>query len=48
MQPGSDTARAAGCLCPVMDNGRGHNDLWPVVRLDCPVHGEEATQGEES
>lgn len=22
--PGSDAARAQGCRCPVMDNGRGH------------------------
>ena len=37
-QPGSDTAREKGCTCPVMDNGRGHNEHWRVVRADCPVH----------
>lgn len=37
-QPGSDTAREKGCTCPVMDNGRGHNEHRRVVRADCPVH----------
>lgn len=40
MRPGSETAAAKGCLCPVMDNARGHNPpdrLW--VRADCPLHG---------
>ena len=40
MQPGSDTALEAGCLCPVLDNGHGHKDPnWTVRRYDCPVHG---------
>ena len=41
--PGSDAARAAGCICPVMDNGRGNIEHararggWWMVS-DCPVH----------
>jgi hypothetical protein len=45
--PGSDEARAAGCLCPVLDNahGRGAYGLeggegalfWCDTR--CPLHG---------
>lgn len=42
MQPGSDTAGAAGCLCPVLDNGRGHAERL-VFRMDCPVHGMETS-----
>lgn len=36
MQPGSRTARDAGCICPVLDNGHGHAYRM-VYRLDCPV-----------
>ena len=40
MKPGSETAQAKGCTCPVMDNGRGHRSahfgLW--VTAGCPVH----------
>lgn len=39
-QPGSDTARANGCACPVMDNARGHNEHRVVIFVDCPVHQE--------
>ena len=43
--PGSDEARAAGCICPVWDNhyGRGRPMSGGVVfvkMLDCPLHGE--------
>ena len=38
MQPGSDTARAKGCHCPVMDNGYGHNPYRVIVSEGCPVH----------
>ena len=41
-QPGSDTAREKGCTCPVMDNGRGHNEYRRVARRvvleGCPLH----------
>lgn len=54
--PGSDEARDGGCLCPVMDNGRGRGYLGGVinpetgepmfvVRADCPMHGLEAERG---
>jgi hypothetical protein len=44
--PGSDAARAAGCACPVLDNGHGSVELardrggWSQ-RSDCPVHGPQ-------
>lgn len=38
MRPGSDTARAKGCVCPVMDNGRGHNPYRLIVSEGCAVH----------
>lgn len=48
MNPGSDEARAAGCICAVLDNGRGRvpymgwnedgTGNWSV-RADCPMHG---------
>jgi hypothetical protein len=47
--PGSSIAKQQGCLCPVIDNGRGHRAPRPggnwVVRLDCPMHSpsEEKT-----
>lgn len=47
--PGSEEASAAGCKCPVMDNGRGRGYLGGVtdkqgrtvyvIAGDCPVHG---------
>lgn len=42
MRPGSDTARAQGCTCPVLDNGHGHNTGRMVFRLDCSVHGKQS------
>ena len=45
--PGSDEARAAGCQCPVLDNGYGRGLVldgkrvwWQVA--DCPVHQPQA------
>lgn len=39
--PGSDEALAAGCRCPIMDNGRGKRPgPWGwVVNAECPMHG---------
>jgi len=49
--PGSEEARAQGCLCPVIDNGRGEGMMGgeakhpvsglPVftINLLCPLHG---------
>ena len=41
--PGSDAARALGCICPVMDNGQGvgflmdgERQFW--ITCGCPVH----------
>lgn len=50
MNPGSREALDAGCLCPVIDNGRGIECGWvddkgqPCfwMNMDCPIHGEEA------
>lgn len=42
MTPGSDEAIAAGCLCPVMDNGYGRGYLgssYFVMHEGCPIHG---------
>jgi hypothetical protein len=43
--PGSDEARAEGCICPVLDNNRGRSAPWPPdgwwMREDCPVHSTE-------
>lgn len=45
LNPGSDTAIAAGCICPVLDNehGRGYMGVSGVfvMRGDCPMHGQE-------
>jgi hypothetical protein len=42
MRPGSMTASAAGCICPVLDNEHGHADPrnGTVVRIGCPVHSQ--------
>lgn len=43
--PGSDEAIAAGCRCPILDNGRGRgygilNGVPQFVfNMDCPLHG---------
>jgi hypothetical protein len=48
MNPGSDEAIAAGCICPILDNGHGKGvqretytgriitDWW--INDDCPIH----------
>ena len=40
--PGSAAARDAGCVCPVMDNWRGSDELGRirgfVVVEGCPLH----------
>lgn len=48
LPPGSKEAIAAGCSCPVMDNGRGAGYMGGVtddkglavfvISGDCPVH----------
>jgi hypothetical protein len=47
--PGSEAALAAGCRCPVLDNGYGrgayYNDNWEPqywINGDCPLHGRIA------
>ena len=41
MQPGSGVARVLyGCTCPVIDNARGHADVF-VLTSDCPVHDQQ-------
>lgn len=37
--PGSDAAHAAGCSCPVLDNGHGRGDGPFWIDMDCPLHG---------
>ena len=41
--PGSDEALAIGCLCPVLDNGHGNEELGRIrgfwINEDCPIHG---------
>ena len=44
--PGSDEALARGCICPVLDNGRGrgfpmHGRTVFWIRDDCPLHGSQ-------
>lgn len=40
--PGSKEARAAGCICAVMDNNHGRSAPWPPdgwwITMGCPVH----------
>ena len=41
-KPGSDEAIAAGCTCPILDNGRGRGYMGQpgiyVYTLGCPIH----------
>ena len=37
-KPGSDTAREKGCICPVLDNGRGHRPHPMIFNIECPLH----------
>lgn len=43
LNPGSIEAQEQGCLCPVLDNGRGAGYMGQpgvfVMVLDCPLHG---------
>lgn len=50
--PGSDAGIDQGCLCPVLDNGHGDEELGRTrgfwINGDCPLHGEPAADaGEE-
>ena len=42
MNPGSNSAVAEGCTCPILDNGRGDETLGNTrgfwVSEDCPLH----------
>ena len=42
LNPGSDAAIKKGCTCPVLDNGRGNEELGRIggfwISQDCPVH----------
>jgi hypothetical protein len=43
--PGSDTAKASGCLCPAVDNGRGVGYMgssYHVIVVGCPLHDGNA------
>lgn len=48
--PGSDAAIAAGCTCPVMDNGRGRGAYGTTglfwYSSGCPVHGSGKSEDE--
>lgn len=48
LSPGSDEARAAGCICPVMDNqyGKGYEGMPGIfVRSGaCPVHDKTVSK----
>jgi len=45
--PGSDEAVAAGCTCPVLDNGHGKGSGFRTIEgepsfwiaIGCPLHG---------
>jgi hypothetical protein len=44
--PGSDEAIDRGCICPVLDNGRGNPELGRTrgwwITSGCPLHTESA------
>jgi hypothetical protein len=46
LNPGSDEAIKAGCLCPVLDNAHGKGYMGMpevfVMQENCPIHGTEA------
>lgn len=48
LNPGSDEAIELGCLCPVLDNGHGNDELGKTrgfwVNVDCPIHGKSKEQ----
>jgi hypothetical protein len=45
LRPGSEDARAHGCLCPIIDNNFGDGFPGPdhkthfIYRMGCPLHG---------
>lgn len=43
--PGTDEALNEGCICPVLDNGRGRGYMGQdgvfIYTLGCPVHVDE-------
>jgi hypothetical protein len=51
MNPGSSEARAAGCLCAVMDNAHGAGAFFDEhgkpafwINMECPLHGDAAAR----
>lgn len=45
LAPGSASAIASGCNCPIYDNARGKGWLCSglyIMRDDCPIHGTPA------
>jgi len=40
--PGSDAAIKKGCICPVLDNGHGDEELGKIrgfiCNMECPIH----------
>lgn len=44
LNPGSPEAYAAGCRCPILDNGRGKGSGWGPGKFwtvpHCPLHGK--------
>lgn len=49
--PGSDEAVDQGCTCPVLDNGRGNEELGKVrgfwINAGCPLHDERTQHKKE-
>ena len=54
--PGSDQAKALGCICPIWDNAHGKGYLGGVrdpitgekvfvIAYGCPIHDKEARNG---
>jgi hypothetical protein len=47
--PGSDESIKKGCTCPVLDNGRGNEELGRIrgfwIDQDCPIHGKQKNNG---
>lgn len=51
LNPGSDEAIDLGCTCPVLDNGRGSEELGKTrgfwIAGGCPLHDKSANPEEE-
>ena len=49
--PGSDTAIEQGCTCPVLDNGRGSEELGRIrgfyYTVGCPVHDTQEDRDDD-